>query len=31
MAGSTVGKTLLELDGVDLDHPSVATLQEQVS
>ena len=31
MAGSTVGKTLLELDGTDLHHPSVATLEGQVS
>ena len=31
MAGSTVGKTLLELDGTDLHHPGVATLEEQVS
>ena len=31
MAGSTVGKTLVELDGTDLHQPGVATLQEQVS
>jgi hypothetical protein len=31
MGGSTVGKTLLELDGTDLHHPSVATLEGQVS
>jgi NADPH-dependent curcumin reductase CurA len=31
MAGSTIGKTLLELDGTDLHHPSVATLERQVS
>jgi NADPH-dependent curcumin reductase CurA len=31
MGGSTIGKTLLELDGTDLHHASVATLERQVS